>query len=1110
MAKRNGEDLVQTEASGQKKFVKLSGRDHILQRSDMYCGSLQPDLVSCYVADIDGGMELRRVSVAPALLQIFEEVLMNAADRVSVFYETGGNVRKKTTNIQVVVSQETGEISITNNGDGIPTDFDGEHGCHIPELVFGHLRTSSNYDDSNERLNVGRNGIGVKIANIFSNTFVLETVDAERGKKYKQKFTQNMSKIHQPSLKDFAGEPYTKVTFSLDLERFGTQVISDDIMSIMRRRAHEICLCALDTIKVTFNKTNLKTNSIEKYMELLGIKKKNVCSSTNDRWKVGVSFTPETGSFRHMSFVNSTCTPDGGTHVNYVTDSFTKQAMTLLKKKFKSPKLKPSVVREVLTVVVSAHIVNPTFSSQTKDKLTLPARDFGSTFEVTEAMVVKVLKSGLTEYVTEYLKNKEKDVLNESDGKKVNRVKGLPKLHDAKWAGTKKSSECLLIVTEGDSALTFALSAMSVIGRDKFGAFPLRGKLLNVRDASPAQLSGNAEVTALKKIIGLQNDVVYEDTSKLRYGGVVLLTDADLDGAHIRGLLINLFDVHWPSLLKMGFVKSVDTPMVKATRGSETVLFYNDHEYTTWRDSIGEDGAKLFKLKYLKGLGSSTAEEARQYFSDVQSSLVTYSSDDTAGESMSLAFCKKRAADRKKWLATYDSSQIVGSSCRDVSITSFVNKELKHFSRGDLLRSIPSVVDGLKVSQRKALCGSFMRGILTAEAKVAQLTGFVADRLRYHHGEMSMSGTLIGLAQDFVGSNNINLLLPKGQLGSRLEGGADAASPRYSFVQMSPITSALFVDHDNAVLKYTEDEGQVTEPVHYCPTICVLLVNGGKAIATGYSTNIPQFNPRDLIDNARKRLAGHTPVQLKPFYRGFKGEITAEGGGNFTTHGVFVRNGSDICISELPVGTWSSTYKRFLEGLTEKKQIVNYTESCTDVDVHFVVTLKDDTEDFVKLLKLTTPLKTSNMHAFDEEGNIRLYTDAAEIEAAHFKARFSAYGRRREHLIKVLEHETTLLSEKVRFMLLKADGTIRVENVGFDEVIKSIESHGFSRLGPTIGSAAASFDYIVSIKLFDFTSQNVQRLQGTCDGKKRELQAMRNTTVQEMWLKDLASLEKLL
>lgn len=339
-------------------------------------------------------------------------------------------------------------------------------------------------------------------------------------------------------------------------------------MSIMRKRTYEICLCALETVKVTFNKKNLKTDSVEKYMQLYGMEKKVIASATNDRWKVGIAFTPSVGCFCHMSFVNSTCTPDGGTHVSYVMDAFMKQAMPILKKTFKSTKLKPSVSREVLTLVVSGHIVNPTFSSQTKDNLTLPAKDFGSTFEMKEEMVTKVLKSGLTDYVTDYLKSKDKDVMNENDGKKVNRIKGLPKLHDAKLAGTKKSSECLLILTEGDSALTMALSAMSVIGREKFGAFRLRGKLLNVRDASPTQMSNNAEITPIKKKLGLQNGVEYNDTSKLRYGGIIILTDADVDDAHIRGLIMNLFDVHWPSLLKMGFVKSVDTLIIKATKGA--------------------------------------------------------------------------------------------------------------------------------------------------------------------------------------------------------------------------------------------------------------------------------------------------------------------------------------------------------------------------------------------------------------------------------------------------------------------------------------------------------------------------------------------------------------
>lgn len=1103
MAKRNGENV-----SNQRKFVKLSGRDHVLQRSDMYCGSVSPGLRSCFVCSSDSGaMELREVSVAPAFLQVFEEVVMNAADRVSA---DSGDIDKKTTLIQVVVCRESGKISVTNNGDGIPTNFDEEHGCHTPELVFGHLRTSSNYDDSNERLNVGRNGIGVKIVNIFSSRFVVETVDAANAKKYRQRFTDNMSKIHDPSLRDFSGEPYTRVTFDLDFERFGMDGISDDVMSIMRKRCHEVCLCSPDKIKVTFNSKNLKTDSIEKYMQLYGIEKKAIASATNDRWKAGLAFSPDVGSFRHMSFVNSTCTPDGGTHVSYVMDSFMKQAMPLLRKKVKSAKLKPSVVRDVLTLVVSAHVVNPTFSSQTKDNLTLPPKDFGSTFEVPEVMVTRVLRSGLTEYVTAYVKTKERDVMNESDGRKVSRIKGLPNLHDAKFAGTRKSSECLLVLTEGLSAMTMALSAMSVIGRDKFGAFPLRGKLLNVRDASPTQMTSNAEITAIKKIIGLQNGVAYKDASSLRYGGIIILTDADTDGSHIRGLVINLFDVHWPSLLDIGFIKSIDTPIVKATRGAEVRLFYNDFEYRQWKESVGERGVKLFKLKYLKGLGSSTAEEARKYFRDIQGSLITYTKDAEAGENMSLAFCKKRAGDRKKWLSSYDNSHIVDSSAREVNISTFVNNELIHFSRDDLLRSIPSVVDGLKVSQRKALYGSLMRGLLTTEAKVAQLTGYVSSRTAYRHGESSMSGTLVAMAQDFVGANNLNLLLPKGQFGSRLSGGSDAASDRYIYVQLSPVTPLLFPDEDHCVLDYTDDEGVKTEPVHYSPVISTLLVNGSKAIATGYSTSIPKFNPLDVIANVRRRLSGQPPIALKPFYRGFTGDITTDSHGSFITHGVFRAEGETVTITDLPVGVWSSNYKAFLEGLLEKKEIVNYSETCTDVDVNFVVTLSEvlPSSGVERFLKLTSSLKMTNLHAFDSRGHIQLYENAGEIEEAHFVSRAETYKKRRAHLVGVLEHETTLLSEKARFMGLRMKGEITIDNTGVEDIMKSIENRGFKRLPATLGSDSATFDYITAIKLFDSTAENLQRLETRLGAKTTELRKMRESTVEQLWLSDLDALEK--
>lgn len=1078
----------------------------------MYVGSTSPDILETYVVDKDLVLSKKGVKVAPGFLQVVEEAIMNAADRVSAAHEVSSEVVFKTTKINVDISGRT--VSVLNNGDGIVCDFLEEFGVHAPELIFGHLRTSSNYDDHHERLNVGRNGIGIKIANIFSDKFVLETVDFEKKKKYTQVFRENMKVIDKPEIQDYSGDPYTRVTFSVEGERFGIDGdIPSDIVSILRRRCHEVLLCSLDPLKVVFNGSTLKTNSLEKYLGMYGVDKSKVATSTSPRWKFAVAFTPEVGQFRQLSFVNSTSTPQGGTHVSYVVDGFVKSLLGFLRKKLKTPRLKSSVVKDLLTVVVSAHVVNPTFSGQTKDMLTLPSKDFGSTFTVPESVLTKILKTGIVDFVSEVLKSKEVALLNDNDGKKSKNIRGIPKLHDAQWAGTRKSSECLLIVTEGDSALTMALSATSVIGREKFGCFPLRGKLLNVRDAPSQQVSNNTEITNIKKILGLQNGVKYDVNSvkKLRYGGIILLTDADLDGSHIRGLLLNLFDTFWPDLLGLGFVKSISTPIVRATKGSDVKLFYNDFDYGTWKDGCDVSG---YKIKYLKGLGSSTPAEAREYFSNVYESLIGYSMDGEARENMSKAFDKTRAGDRKKWMMEYDSKSIIGSSERSVSISAFVNDELSHFSQGDLLRSMPSVVDGLKVSQRKALCGAFMKGIENVESKVAQLTGYVSDKTQYHHGESSMSGTIVGMAQDFVGSNNINLFLPKGQLGSRVSNGADAASPRYTFVQMNPVTPLIFRKEDAPVLTWNSDEGVTTEPVFYCPIIPTLLVNGCRSIATGYSTNIHQYNPRDLVSNVRKRLKGEQPSTLTPYFRGFDGSVEAVDNG-FLCSGVYVLEAPTVRITEIPIGTSIGTYKTFLDALVDKKVILGYEESCTDTVIDFCVTLKENNKEnkeaeTVKLLKLTSVLRTTNMHAFDASGKIKKYKDVSEIEEEHFVERFKAYVKRRDHLISVLKFDVEVLGEKVRFFEAKISGDLVLENVAYDDAICALERAGFKKLPSTFTSRASlslTFEHITSVKMFDVTSERVAELKKTLSRKCAELRDVERSTVKQLWEEDLKMLE---
>ena len=1591
----------------EEQYVKKSLHQHILDLPDTYIGSVQNDLINIYTFDEEENKIIKKdIHITLGLYKIFDEILVNASDNT---------VRdKKCNKIEVNINEELGEISVKNNGSTIPIEIHKKYNIYVPELIFGNLLTSGNYDQTGKIVG-GRNGLGAKVSNIYSTRFDVEICDPSRKKKYFQRFTNNMYDKEEPIITtvDKNAESYTKITFVPDWKRFGLKNLTPDMTGLIKRRVYDTAGTTNVNVSVWLNGKHLDIKSFKDYIGMYyneDTMPEMIYEEFNERWTLGILYDPNSG-FQHMSFVNKISTFKGGTHLDYITKQIVDKVTThiLSQAKYKTLKIKPHQIKENLTIFINSVVEDPAFGSQSKEELTTKASTFNIKCELDDKFIGKICKTGLINEIVQVAQIKQMGELEKSDGKKTLNLKSLTKLDDARLAGTKRSSECRLILTEGDSAKTFAISGLEIIGRDLYGVFPLKGKLLNVRDATPNQLLSNEEIKNLKQILGLKQNGVYTDTKKLRYGGVIVLTDQDsvtgdtplllknindefeiktiddissnwqinnigkeisytdyniwtekgwtkivkvirhkvtkkiyrvltrtgvvdvtedhsllkndgteispkdcikdqellhnfpkfddnrvnipdninelnikelwdiakkikiqyyqqikkdelidkiikyknsdffklgninnvneneayvmglffadgncniykrnydykpndipnsythsgtsynwsisntnlkylnkaidilrniyaydfkiiddmhnelvrnikpaykliinggkliepiinkysnmfydknfkkcvpkeilngsynirknffdgyydgdgckssdvgaqyfdidgkigahglyflckslgyevsinaretkpkiytlnitketprqhphtikkiielghieqyvydletsnhhfqagigemivhnTDGTHIKGLLINFFHYFWPELLKIeGFIQSIATPIVKVYKNSDTKkanpeIFYTPTEYKKWYEKQCDDVNKKYKIKYFKGLGTSTASEAKESFNDFEKNIINYvwetvdnnkliggvktdpyndldekedfdnsdntdnsdnqstksykssklskiikktrksnDDDDDASvctehtdknepsyQAITLAFAKNKANERKAWVKQRDENSIIENNVKKIPVYDFINKDLIHFSHEDNLRSIPDLVDGLKPSQRKILYAAFKRKLDNEEIKVAQLAGYVSEHTGYHHGEASLQGAIINMAQNYCGSNNINQLYPSGNFGTRRLGGKDAASPRYIFTQLSSITRNIFITKDESVLENVIEEGDVVEPVRYYPIIPMILVNGSEGIGTGYSTNIPPYNPLDIIHNVKDYIGG-TPVdklrELTPWYSGFTGmtekSIDKKNQVKYISHGKYEQvDEYTLRITELPIGTWTQSYIDFLSKLIEdSNMITDYENNCGNHKIDFKLRFKNGelqklikTETIETKLKLTSSIQVSNMHVYKNNVIVK-YTDPNLMIKDYADIRLGIYQKRKEHWIKVLENELQLLKFRRRFIKEVISNKLIINKKQKQVLVNELSELGYPELSTNI-NYKPSYDYLVGLPMWVLTQEKIDELESNYNEKKQELDTYKNTTIQDLWLGELKVLEAL-
>jgi DNA gyrase/topoisomerase IV subunit B len=1070
-----------------RRYKKLTTREHIITRPDTYVGSISLHETEEFIIKNDR-MVFSKITYNPALLKLFDEIITNASD-----HSRNNNVKI----IEVDVTNDS--ISVKNDGPSIHIDIHPDHGIHIPEMIFGNFHSGTNFDDTEQRTVGGRNGYGAKLVAVFSKKFIIEIV--KDGQRYYQEFHDGLTKINPPKIKKTKLKDYTKITYFPDFSHFGVTENDVSHIDLYKRRSYDIAACTPKKTAVKFNGEKVPIVSLESYVKLFISDDTPRVMINQPNWQVCFVLNEQFDKFMQVSFVNGIFTKEGGTHVTHVVQPVVKSIIDKLSNS--SIVIRESFVKDNIFVFINCLIVNPTFNSQIKHRMTLTSSKFGSSCEIKNE-IKKIIKLGIDKNVLAIANAKQNKTLAKSDGKKKKKLTGVENLEDANDAGTKNSLQCTLFITEGLSAKTFFMSGIPKSERDSCGVFPVKGKLLNVRNANIQTISKNKEICSIKTALGLKQDLknINEIKNNLRYGKVTILTDADsvtgntpimlkkgnyisvtkiknigknfkplyahvdgidivsekeyssgdgfevwtengwskikhvmrhmahkniytvcsahglvevtedhslitkngdkiapknlqddtellhfnspemllgsginfgeeafflayfsyhgvltfdgnndvlvlvevvcderdvinylytllnhvygngvfmktftrrgfptimskepkvlekfrrlffdeekyrkgtlmyasnkihddilnmdtpsfeifykefqklsysicgyfkkfsvksmdvvqkiflihlrhdptisiewvddfeyrfvnnvtnfsdeqifisvgekqngyvydletenhhfqagigsmivhnTDGSHIKGLIVNFIGQYWPELLKIDFVTFMQTPVVVCKKGKHVKKFYNLTEYDLWKNA---NDVTRWSSKYYKGLGTSSSSEAKECFEDFRSKTTSLTvTKQTDMDSLSLAFDKERSDDRKEWIINSTGKNIfLESSARNVNIKRFIDEELVLFSIADNVRSLPSLIDGLKPSQRKVLYGTLLKNT-TGEIKMEHLRGFISEKTAYHHGEASLNGTIFGMNQDFVGSNNINLLSPRGQLG---------------------------------------------------------------------------------------------------------------------------------------------------------------------------------------------------------------------------------------------------------------------------------------------------------------------------------------------------------
>lgn len=1158
----------------EEEYQSLNFVEHALKRPQMYIGDTVTKNFNVLIYNPQNQkIEYQNLRCNLGLLKIIDEIISNAQD----------NKQRdpKMDQLNITLNKDEQQITIQNNGRAIPVQIHAETNLYVPEMLFGEERSGSNFDENRGSLG-GLNGIGSTLTNVFSTEFIVKVCDQKNKKYFEQTFSNNLRDRTEPIVRKLKAKEKNSVSISFkpDFTHFENMSFDNTLCNLIIKRCYDTAaFCSmLPGKKVEINckiidngnETNIavsdQVKTFRDYINMIPSFSDNILlekNFQNKRWQIVIGFKEES---YNLSLVNGLFIPNG-THIACIQ----KQLVNYIKKQKKVPSnISGPKLASLFSIGINCLVNDAEFDSQTKTNLTNHMSQFESECQLSNAQLKEILDDEeVNSYLTALISQKTISSMQKSKGSRQKTLVNIDKLKDAQLAGHKNEGrKCTLILCEGDSAAAGIMCMLQKLGREYYGIYPLKGKPLNVREKTN-KVAENKEIQDIMNIVGLQIGTHYDETNikKLRYGCIDVMGDEDFDGQHIKILILNFIHYFWPELLQNDFfrVQTTLTPLVKMKPKSKNIkknkIFFTLQAFEKFQKT--EDFKKYKDAKYYKGLGTSTPADMREYAEDIDYFRVYF--DHINQQDTDTLILATRSIDKKKepelnqykkqWINEHNPENYIDfDTQKNTSLYEFIQNNGRAYYKHTFSRALPHMLDGLKVSQRKVLYYLQKKGIYGEknEKKVASLSGGIIETLAYHHGEASLNETIVNLAQNFVGSNNVQLLVDSGQFGSRELGGEDHAAPRYISTYLHDITKSLFRQEDLPLLEYNvDDDNNPVEPVHFVPVLPTLLVNGSTGIATAYSTSIHNYNIQEIIEYYKRRL--HSSLQnseaieyekILPYYKGFTGHIEYIENG-FITYGIYeVLPENKLKITELPIRSWTQKYKKFLidefnknastsEDVSNKKssskgakktktkktetpKLVNsFEELCNGDHIYFVIDVPETINlnemshsDIINTFKLSTKFSTNNMHAFNSQNTVAHYPEVSDILEEFYNTRLHYYDLRKTNMLEILESNMLETKNKYEFIAKVRANEIDIR-IDEEELIAQLEEMGFDKL-VSASSKEANYNYLLNITTRQYTQNNYDKLCQNYEAMKAEFELISGKTIEQLWLDDIGEIEECL